>query len=202
LFKKVIYILLTLSILLIIPNNTFAYEYYGGLNNYEFYGGISSGHYSNRASDNFTINGDTYDFKTAYQNAYNDWYYSVSDLGITSSTSNGSLKLIFYAGDYGELGLNGWAEFWSSKGNVQPCSSCAPTADWSRASTYLNAHDLEDDGALTQGEVEAVATHEIGHALGLAHELDTTAVMDDVEFLNRGWLNVQYDDEIGVEKLY
>lgn len=193
------FFLLTTLLFLSFSSTVLAYEYWGPwYDHYKLIGGVSSGYYKNYATDNFLINGTYYDFRTAYENAMADWNSKTE-----SSLSSGSAdKIAMYAEDYGDLGLYGWVTMYKGYVQVQDCSTCAPTDDWDVAYSHLNAFDIEDGTPLTQSEVEGIATHELGHCLGLAHEHYEIAVMDDVDNLDNGWLDVQTDDKNGVNNLY
>lgn len=198
--------LLSLIFILSVSSTTvFGYEYFSG---YKFSNGIANGTYYNYASDNFNQEGTVYNFKSAFHGSMNEWSSKTESDILNDETNNGygDEKLALYAYDYGELGLNGWAVMYVGSTQISGSNGGPPPPNqsWNFCKATLNAHDIQDDGAFTQNQARAVAIHEVGHCLGLAHENDGTAtVMTSGEaFLNNNWLIPQTDDINGVNNLY
>ena len=85
-----------------------------------------------------------------------------------------------------------------------------PIQDGWRILFYRDAavwHDGPGPTAFVQGQVhmdlQGVATHEFGHALGLAHSLDTNATMFSVPVGTvTNFRSIEADDQAGVQALY
>lgn len=202
--KKIMLLSLILILSLASSSTVFGYVYWSI---YKFSNGIADGTYYNYASDNFNQDGTIYNFKTALHGAMNEWNSATESNILNDETNNGygDEKLALAAYDYGELGLNGWAVMYVGSTQVSGSNgSTPPTQSWNFCRATLNAHDIQDDGAMTQNEARAIAIHEVGHCLGLAHEDDGTAsIMASGETsINNGWLIPQTDDVSGVNNRY
>lgn len=200
---KVLGGLAVLAISIMIPVNAFAYEYWGP---YEMIGGISSGVYMNNAVNNYSYNGTTYDFGTAFNGAFNEWNNLTESNILNDLNYDGTTKMRTEGQNYGNLNLYGWAEMrkggmFGTRVNAQ-YGATGPSEDWDFAWVYVNAYDINEDN-LSYSQYRAVAIHEVGHGLGLAHERDgVAAVMNDQLYLSNGWLTPQQDDIDGVNNLY
>ena len=195
--------ILTIIFILIMSSNALAYEYFS----YKFTTGITEARYSNLASDDFDQEGTIYDFETLYHQVMNAWK-NLTEADIRDSVdypNHGPIILGLWALDYGELGLNGWARMYDGPTPVSGSyGSSGPTQSYNYCNSYLNAHDIQDDGAMSFLEARTIGYHEVGHCLGLAHEDDgTPAIMASGETaIDNGWLNIQTDDINGVNNRY
>ena len=105
-------------------------------------------------------------------------YINVNFTNVTYTTGHHTVYFLF--GDYGE-GYQGGCMVYNSNGERvnEPIPGSEvlypnPTSDWSYA--IIRIHTDDDDIANgTADRIKAVATHEVGHALGLGHCFEKTA---------------------------
>lgn len=192
-----------ISLMLLAISNVSAYEYFS----YKYSTGITNVRYNNFAEDDFDQEGTIYDFKTIFHQVMNAWK-NLTEVDIRHAPdypTYGDIILGLYAIDYGELGLNGWARMYSGSSPVNgSLGSTGPTQAYNYCTATLNAHDIQDDGAMTELEARVIGYHEVGHCLGLAHEDDgTPSIMASGETaISNGWLNIKQDDIDGVNNRY
>ncbi|SEA54435.1 Matrixin [Thalassobacillus cyri] len=202
LLRRKLALLLVLMTVFSFPGSTYAYEYFTSWygNNYEFRSGISSGTYNiSHAPKAYNYNGHTYDFYQVYNDALWKWNYK-SNSNISTKDNSKTGKLNFYASNYGNNGYYGWVHHynWDGSRAGSTCLACGPKTDWDYANSALNAYEFDEDGYTSYGYLINVAEHEIGHMLGLAHENDVPAVMNQHSW---DW-SIQKDDVNGVNNLY
>jgi hypothetical protein len=96
---------------LISPTNSYAYEYWGPwYNHFEFSTGISSDVYSNNAPSTYSYNGTIYNFGTAFNGAFDEWY-NLTESNIRNNLYySGIVKIRTEGQNYGNLNLHGWVE--------------------------------------------------------------------------------------------
>lgn len=197
--KKAFSVILSLMLMLVMVQPVFAYQIFGTSSNpYKLTSAPDgNGVYWNPALSAVELDGRTYNFKVAYSNAMSDWNGSV--LSFTEGSANQGINM--HHGDYGSNGFYGWTEVYKSNGTqVQSCMACAPTSSWDYAKVFMNEYYIGSHD-FTNLEVKGLATHEIGHALGLAHSNVTQSVMHTEWKANKIYYD-QSDDRDGISFLH
>ncbi|MCR8656560.1 matrixin family metalloprotease [Paenibacillus endoradicis] len=187
-----------------------AYSYWGSIIGfYKLDGGVTSGYYHNFAS-NITHNGKSYNMKTSFDSAFSIWMSDTEANLIPLPTgSTATPKITAYSSSFPEKPkLYGWATMYKNGANISPLlGEGAPSSSWDKAFVFLNVDGLDDYG-MNYTASRAVAFHEIGHALGLAHFSGQPSIMDDtttngvLKILTQGWTIPQTDDINGINNLY
>lgn len=185
----------------------FAANYwYSGSTSLQLINGVSDGLFINNAPASVTLSdGTTFNMQQTALGAMNAWnnateaYFPTSNPGLRSNIQA-------YGANYGNNGLNGWAEMYKSSTDTSPMNpdKSAPTNHWAYAKVYGNAYHMWDGTTMTYDQRKAVYTHEIGHALGLAHASTGVAsvMRDEAQRHANGWYTPQTDDINGVNNLY
>ncbi|MCM3131104.1 matrixin family metalloprotease (plasmid) [Paenibacillus urinalis] len=199
--KKYLLVLSAFLCLLLVSQEVGAYDFYGsGYKNTN----ATTGRHANPALNGVVYNGTTYNFNTHYVNARNRWN-NATDVNVSSGTT-GTIAIRSFHGDYGNNDLFGWARMYKSDGTtVQSCATCEPTANWAYSDVYLNQFHIHNDGEggdpWSPMYIDGLATHEFGHAYGLAHEDDVESVMHSGN-LYEGYLTPRPDDISGMNALH
>ncbi|XP_028751812.1 metalloendoproteinase 1-MMP-like [Neltuma alba] len=137
------------------------------------------------------------EIRTAFENAFSRWA-SVIPVNFleTSELEAADIRIGFYFGDHGDgepfdgvLGVLGHA-FSPQNGRFH----------LDAAETW--AVDFDQEGSRVAVDLESVATHEIGHVLGLAHTSDKEAVMYPSLSPRTRKRELKMDDVLGIQALY
>ena len=210
-FKSV---LLSILGLFFLSSSVLAYSYWGPIIGfYKIDSGVTSGYYNNYAS-NQTLNGKSYNMLTAFNSAFSIWMSNTeANLIPLPSGSTATPKITSYSTSFPEKPeLYGWATMYKNGNNISPLlGEGAPSGSWDKAYVFLNINGLDSYtqlGTMGYTQVRAIAFHEIGHALGLAHFAGLPSIMDDtktnkkLKILEQGWTVPQTDDINGINNLY
>jgi len=136
--------------------------------NYRLNGGVGGRHFWN---DPAMIN-------PVYAGTVRDAMSTWNGVGLISFTETFSMccdsQIDAYAMAYGNTPWYGITEFRASNGTLLQTSEAGPPiANWDFANVGLNDTYLRDPVVFdTAQKIQGIAAHEIGHALGLAHEDD------------------------------
>lgn len=169
--------------LLITSFSVHAYETFG----YEKVTGITNEYY-------YVTSGVSSTYENEIDDAVDDWESEVNDLLLRSTSSQSSSNMDFYTYSINNNVL-GYTEFYTN--SVQDVG--APNKNWYWNKIYLNTETLDDyNNAKKQG----VSAHEIGHALGLAHDNTNPDVLMCQSSYGRTVETVQNDDRDGVNNIY
>lgn len=180
--------------------------WYSGSTSLQMINGISDGIFTNNASSSVTFSdGTTFNMQQTGLGAMNSWNNLTED-NFSSTTTGLKSSIHAYGANYGYNGLNGWAEMYKSSTDTSPMNpeQAAPTNHWAYAKVYGNAYHMWDGTPMTYDQRKAVYTHEVGHALGLAHASTGIAsiMRDEAQRNANGWYTPQTDDINGVNNLY
>lgn len=183
--KKTLNLILILSVILLLFTCNFAYAY-NTFNGHILTGGINDKPY---------YNGATGYWKTPYNNSFNNWYNTSTSFYFYETTNISDARIECYS--YSNLydGLNGYTELYVPGIGLTQNS---PTDNWAWARVHINTASL----ASTSADFDnGVAGHEIGHAIGLAHNFGDDVLMN-THAGGRTVTKPQQDDIDGVNSLY
>ncbi|TVX93731.1 matrixin family metalloprotease [Paenibacillus agilis] len=159
--------------------------------------GISSNvSYTEHASDYFHYKEKVFHFESAYHQAMEEWNAKTEAYILDHQTYGGLETVRLKVAPAIPDGYQGFAEFYRNGSLVSVKISDYPKAlsDWNLGVAYVNPYYLRLADFKTY---KAVAVHEIGHVLGLAHESGTSIMNPDYSTQS-----VQQDDINGVNNLY
>ncbi|WBW97035.1 matrixin family metalloprotease [Oceanirhabdus sp. W0125-5] len=158
--------------------NTYGYQKVTGISN-EFY---------------YVDSGVSTTYETAIDDAVDDWESQVSSLSLRQTTNQSASNMDFYTYSKSDNVL-GYTQFYTNA-TLDPG---APDKNWYWNKIYLNTATLgSKDGPKKQG----VTAHEVGHALGLAHDNSNPNVLMCQTSSGRKVETVQSDDKNGVNSIY
>lgn len=177
--------ILILSVIMILSSGITAYAYvtYGG---YVLTGGITSKSYYLDATGYW---------RNPYTNAFNNWYNTPTPFSFSETTSLGSSKIDCYTYSSTSDNANGYTELYIPGSGL---TGSIPSSDWSWAKIHLNTASLS---STTPSYDNGVAGHEIGHAIGLYHNLTADVLMNTAGG-GRTVTTPQQDDINGINSLY
>ncbi|RAP78502.1 matrixin family metalloprotease [Paenibacillus montanisoli] len=199
--RKTVSLTIMLAISFSIIPSAFAANYWYS-SKYRFSGGIGDGIFTNNAVYSSSLpDGTVYNMAQTADGAMNQWN---NDTEAYFAPTNSSASAFIWAEGYsmGDIGLNGWTEFLKT---TTSSPTNLPTDNYQKAVVYGNSYDMWDGTPMTYNQRRAVYTHEIGHALGLAHQNTSgiaSIMRDGVGFITNNWLVPQPDDINGVNNLY
>lgn len=172
--KKLNLLILLISISLLAPISVAEADTYG----YKFIDGVTDKHYNVPPNVIYTHNGTTKDYEPFITYSINIWnllannentYSRHVDVSFFKSTSYAESEVIFAVYDV-NINVNVWAFTNYYKEDGTPASNSqngsGPYVDYSRARISLDVSNLHD---MSNAFIRKVTTHEMGHALGLAH---------------------------------
>ncbi|KAI9111017.1 hypothetical protein K1719_017892 [Acacia pycnantha] len=137
------------------------------------------------------------EIRTAFENAFSRWA-SVIPVNFleTSDYETADIRIGFYLGDHGDgepfdgvLGILGHA-FSPENGRLH------------LDAVEMWAVDFDREGSKVAVDLESVATHEIGHVLGLAHTNVQEAIMYPSLSPRKSKRDLRMDDVLGIQALY
>lgn len=131
------------------------------------------------------------DIRSAVELAFARWG-AVTDLLFYEGSVFGDIQISFAAGDHGDGS--------SFDGNGGVLAHAFYPADGIGGDVHFDDAETWVVGASGGIDLRTVALHEIGHALGLAHSSDSSAVM--YAFYNGPRPNLRVDDVVGIQSLY
>ena len=165
--KAITALLLSLSILLLIPTTSFA----AYSNSAAFF---KSGLSASVVGDCYVFVSDSvssYGYSTNVSNAKSGWGgISNADVDFWSAGSATNADIRVYAGNYG-LDYAGLAQPY--RGDSTVSDPDASTTKWDFVKIYLNDYYMDSNSYSTANR-NKTTIHEFGHALGLRHQTDTS----------------------------
>lgn len=178
-------LVLILSVIMVLSFSITAYAYvtYGG---YVLTGGITG--------KTYYIDATGY-WRDPYINAFNNWYNTSTPFSFSETTSLGSSKIDCYTYSNANDNFNGYTELYIPGSGL---TGYIPSSDWSFAKVHLNTASLSNT---SNSYDNGVAGHEIGHSIGLFHNLSADVLMN-TSAGGRTVTTPQQDDIDGVNSLY
>ncbi|GMK43725.1 hypothetical protein PghCCS26_08520 [Paenibacillus glycanilyticus] len=194
------------AVLVFVSTSNVSAANYWGASKYKMLGGIDTGIFANKASTSVVVNGTTFNMAQTALGAMNSWNNLTDAYYPDGAPASFDSEIYAYGANYGNNGLNGWCEMykdWSDTSPMNPNQE-APSSNYSFAKVFGNAYHMEDGTVMTYDQRKAVYTHEIGHALGLAHASTGVAsvMREEAQRNANGWYTPQQDDISGVNNLY
>lgn len=192
-----------LVIVVFFLSSTTIFAAYFGSPPMKMIGGISSGYFGNHAS-NVQFQGKSYNLQSAVLGAYSIWKSdTIFNMTLLPAGSTNTSKIAVYVTESPDNFQLGFTNYYK---NGSPISDNAgPYDDWDRAIVFLNLNRISEYNNIGMNftEYRALAIHEIGHALGLAHQDLFDSVMKDLAlFLVEGFYVPQPYDIQMVNDLY
>lgn len=188
---KIKKILFTILSIIVFISNCIPVHAFNTFNDYVLIGGIYDRTYY------IVVSGY---YETVFKNAFSDWNatYPSTDFKFkeTYSPSTATIRCNTYKNKYD--GLNGYCELNVSGAGFVSNINKEPNDDWTAARIYINEEALSNTAADFD---KGVAAHEIGHAIGLAHNNIKTVLMCPAS-LGRTATEPTDDDIDGVIYLY
>ncbi|XP_054810498.1 metalloendoproteinase 1-MMP-like [Prosopis cineraria] len=137
------------------------------------------------------------EIRTAFQSAFSRWA-SVIPVNFleTSGYETADIQIGFYTGEHGD------GEPFDGVLGVLGHAFSPPTGKFHLDAAETWAVDFDREGSKAAVDLESVATHEIGHVLGLAHTNVKEAVMYPSLSPRRRKRDLKMDDVLGIQALY
>ena len=196
-----------LGCLLMLPSTVLAYNTF---NDYKLLGGV--GNYGANDRYYFICDGAS-PYASAIHDAIDGWVYTTSRLGVTTPIS--WLQTSVQTSSVMDLHASGWAtrasgvigatEFWKDGARMVPRGE-APDGNWAWTHIWINTNVYDTSDMACNGHTAAYNrigtwSHEMGHAMGLAHVSSTSKVMCQLGG-GRTVKLAQVDDCNGINHLY
>ena len=198
--RKATSLVLAIFLLFTLATTASAYEKIG----YSLIGGVYNRtyYYSNSI---ITHNNITVDYASSIEAAITDWNVAVNatstsnvDVAFSKTSSASGATVFFSITNRGATGFAGITRFLSSAGYYLAEEGDPPTADYAYSQIILNVYYIHQ----VYNTRRNVVAHEFGHALGLMHSNDSSALMWDGIHGVSGLRPPTNDDIMGVRDVY
>lgn len=133
---------------------------------------------------------------TAFNNAVNAWNSSSAPVVYTQNCTNTDVELV--SDNYGNTGWDGLTRVYATGSQT-----CNGWTQWTLVDTDMNTY-YTDTSSYDNGARQSVATHEMGHAIGLQHSTALAVMIADTgtRWSSHHIDTPQSDDVNGVTAIY